>query len=751
MKKIWLKRIGIILAVLVIGILTVDIGLHVLSTRAWVTQKIADKLAQSTGREVRLAKAVFNLRGATVEDFVLAKPGGFAEGEMIRIKHAHVKVSLWHLLHGELHIKAVGIDGLSLHIVRDEQGKLNTDFPSDESAVQEDSSQGAPFDIFLKELSAAKMEITYTDQQTQRQAALKNTHITVRNFSWDEPFEVTASSTLVYQQPDQDAFEARLSLQAQAYLAELELSKAYAEISSFSVRSGDLRATLAGRVENLENPGFDLKLDGQHISSARLPLPANNFPFEFSKLSAQAKGTVFTGEEKLELAQAAVTFPGVETSAKGTAQWAQNVYDMTAQGRVQMNKLKDVFPSLKPYALGGDVTLKAQSSAQKISASLEWLSGEMQLPQTGKFSDVQAVLKTQEHWDYKNGQGTLDINGMLNGETFKTAFSFNQTPQKIIADLKASADRLILPPSPAPTQADDTPQTITKPTSKEKSKWPLPPITAKADVRILSLDAPFLRGNDFDFQVDMSDITPWLDEAHGTLKLVVNDGQITDLYQLTNSNAVMKVLFMSLNVVGKVFNSLDVLSVLGGLAGSSKGNEQDEVIKMIPDENGEMVAVKVPAHARKVDGKLAYDKFSTDVQFEHGVATVKEGHFVSDMMSFNLSGVTDFKTEKINMTVHAAPGKHETTGIMPLTLKIGGTVSNPSGSMSVVGSVTSLVKQGVTNNFASRAVKKGVGGFFGLFKKDGTNAPQEEQSVLPPAEQTAAEQAADEQTALREQ
>ena len=153
---------------------------------------------------------------------------------------------------------------------------------------------------------------------------------------------------------------------------------------------------------------------------------------------------------------------------------------------------------------------------------------------------------------------------------------------------------------------------------------------------------------------------------------------------------------------------------------------------MIPDENGEMVAVKVPASSRKVDGKLAYHKFATDVQFEQGVATVKKGSFVSDMMSFNLSGQTNFKTEKIDMTVHAAPGKHETSGIMPLTLKIGGTVTDPQGNMSVVGSVTSLVTQGVTNNFASRAVKKGVGGVIDLFTKD--ESPQEEQPAPAPAE-----------------
>ena len=91
------------------------------------------------------------------------------------------------------------------------------------------------------------------------------------------------------------------------------------------------------------------------------------------------------------------------------------------------------------------------------------------------------------------------------------------------------------------------------------------------------------------------------------------------------------------------------------------------------------------------------------------------------------------------MTVKAAPGKHETDGIMPLTLKIGGTVSEPKGSMSVMRSVTSLVTQGVANNFASRAVKKTVSVFLGLFKKKTPAAPEQAPEVeqSEPTEQVA--------------
>ena len=90
---------------------------------------------------------------------------------------------------------------------------------------------------------------------------------------------------------------------------------------------------------------------------------------------------------------------------------------------------------------------------------------------------------------------------------------------------------------------------------------------------------------------------------------------------------------------------------------------------------------------------------------------------MSDTMSFTVAGTTDFNTGKLDMTVQAAPGKHEADGIMPLQLKVGGTVEDPQGNMSLTGSVSSLVLQGIGNNVASRSVKKGLGGLWGLFKK----------------------------------
>lgn len=77
------------------------------------------------------------------------------------------------------------------------------------------------------------------------------------------------------------------------------------------------------------------------------------------------------------------------------------------------------------------------------------------------------------------------------------------------------------------------------------------------------------------------------------------------------------------------------------------------------------------------------------------------------------------------MQVHAAPGRHEVTGVMPLTINISGTVQDPKGSMSVLSSVTSLVTQGITRNVVSRNVHKGLKGFINLFRKKDKNEESE--------------------------
>ncbi|MCQ2410186.1 MAG: AsmA family protein [Elusimicrobiaceae bacterium] len=735
MKRVWIKRISVGIMIIAVGLIGLHVMLKMVSASGWFNDFATKKLSAALGREVRLGHLGLDLRGVWMKDFALAKAGGFEQGTDVRVDKLQLRVSLGHLLYGHVKVISARIDGLELHMRRTKDGQFNLDFSSPQETEQEPPSTRKsfklPVGLSVMKLSFRDMHFSYTDEQIPLALVFKNTHLLVRNFSLDKPFVVSFGTQAIHlpNTPDEQEFQGTLS--AEVSLADLDLSQASVQLKKVSLRSGKSQVELSGSVSNFAEPFFALTLAGKYVSGEVLKGFATPQPdLSVSDLTWTAHGTLEQNYQQLKLEETRLTLPGLEWTAQGTADLANEKYDFTSQAQAYLAKLEKGLPFLKPYQLTGDMDLNARLNKGKLLANLSLKQAGARAPRVGDLSGVQADFESAEKMDFTQGKSTLTIQGNLNGEPFKTNVTLVQEPSSVFVRLGLFADRFILLPAPptqqaAPDHAPATPAAEEQPAAA--SSWPLPPITSIVTVEIGSLDAPYLNGKNLKLGLDMSGITPKLDNAHGLVSLSISDGQITDLYQLTDSNAIMKVLFMSLKVVGKVFNSLDVLSVLGGLAGSSdKTDGTEEVIKMIPGPDGELVAVKVPVSSRKVDGKLAYDTFETEVEFEQGLATVRKGSFVSDMMSFNLSGTTNFTTEKLDMTVHAAPGKHKTNGIMPLTLKIGGTVNDPQGNMSIVGSVSSLVSQGVTNNFASRAVKKGIGSVLGLFKKKEQEQPAKE-------------------------
>lgn len=279
-------------------------------------------------------------------------------------------------------------------------------------------------------------------------------------------------------------------------------------------------------------------------------------------------------------------------------------------------------------------------------------------------------------------------------------------------------------PQAAPAQEQATPQA---PQAAHKVKFP--PVHLRAQIKSGPVSVPYFYAKSVDIHTRLTGITAELDKADGTAEMQIGEGEIQDIYKLTQANSVTKAMFLSLSVVSRVINSLNVVDLLS---------------KLVPGDKEQMPE-------KKTDGKLAFESFSGALKFNKGVMEMTKGSFVSDFMSLKISGTTNFRNGVLDMQVNAAPGKHYDTGIMPITLKIGGTVDEPKGSLSMLGSAAALVTQAVGNNFASNAVKKGVGGFFGLFKKkqdapaapfpgqEDTFVPVDPQELLNPAEKNIAE------------
>lgn len=431
------------------------------------------------------------------------------------------------------------------------------------------------------------------------------------------------------------------------------------------------------------------------ITSAKLSLNGNNSLVQ--KALFDFKGSYDTTKQTLSADKCNFESGQSKISAKG---WFKNgkkvAYDLDISLNTLLAEIAPFYPELQPYKLEGKVNAELSLSNKNAKGKISVKQGGGYYEKAGTFNNINSSLEIASLKDIS----LRSLTGVLNGNPFKAALTYKESGNTGNVNFNFQADKVLVEDKTAVLteySPEDEPvldEDITVP-QDVASKWFLPPLNIKGNIEIGTLDMPFLKASSITLHTDLSNFTADLDKVGGIMSLNTQNGVIKDLYKLTNASLITKVLFLSLGVVSKVINTLDVLSVLNKISKT--------VIPLGKNEN----------KTKKIKGALPYEHFDINLDFVNGLTDIKEGNFVSDLLSFDLSGEINFANRKINMNVDAAPGKHEKGGIMPLRLKIGGTVDNPSGSMSMVSSAVKLLGQGVFNNAGSRIIKKGVGGVLG--------------------------------------
>ena len=719
------------------------------TSREWFRNYAIEKTEQALHRQVRADSIGASLLGVRLRGVSIAEEGGFEKGEFVTINRAQMYISLLHLLRNHVKIHQLVLQGVQLNIARLPNGKFNFESIGGESApVQEADKQEAesPFKVTFENVSFDDLSFIYKDLQDGQTFAARGIALGVKNFAVDKEFPLTLNTTLHYKDATQDIL-LPVGLTSKVQLAGLDFSKAYADDIDVSLKYQKNLLRLKGRVENWREPKFQATLSSKNLSS-KVASPWAQLPdFEWKEASVYAAGQVKTTNHTLLLSSGTIHIPGGDLSLSGRYNYGKDTYDAKGDCTIDLTEVYKWLPKEdRKIGLKGFLSGTFQADTQKFQTNFSLREGTYFHSATGQFSNILATITATESMDFKTGNLSGKMEGDLNQNPFKLDLTVVQKPQSILAQLNAAADRIVLP---AATQdKTEKPEFVedVQIAPLPQPKWSLPPIHLKSNVKVGALEGPYLRTNSLQFSSDLEGITAQLNQAHGIISLKLGGGKILDLYRLTNANALTKVLFLSLNITGKVFNSLNVFSVLNGVkngvvkavTGKKKEKTPERmIVQTVLDEEGNPVEVMVPYAEDKSKGQMAYEKFETDVYFDHGVASVKRGTFVSDTISFRLDGTTDFHSGDINMKVHAAPGKHEVDGMLPLSISITGTVGDPKGKMNMVGSVTSLLKQTVSHNVVSRQVKKGVKGFFGLFKKkaDETETSQEEGNIENPPEE----------------
>lgn len=735
MKK-WTRIIVYGVLIVVFGVLLIDQGLHVLSRTRWFNAQVDAALENAIGRELELGHMGANLRGVFVEDVKIAEAGGLKEGIFAQVGRLQIRFSLLHLIRGHFKIRGVVLSDTQVKLIVHSDGTTNWQDWTDNSQIEEETSAQTdarpPLPITAHKLRIENLQLAFIDQRVARTLEVQGLNLEVKDFSFQREFALSLWGNFHHKEP---SFERIIPvvLHSKVNLNRLDLSGAYVYVQTLKAMYQKSSLVLRGKVFNWVSPQVDFQLFAYNLSSHlfegmfQLPL------FDVKEVSGRIQAAFDVEKQKFTVANAFLKAPGIDINGKGRMDYGDNPhYEFAGEAEGIFGEMGRWFTVLAdPYRLVGTTKMTYALTQDKITAQFDLQDMGAFLPQAGQLANVTGKLSGWESTDFKTGHIEADLTGKFEGNPLTLTLKEEQSPQKIVAQLKASAQEFVWN---APANATAA---VTQETEKTShAGWPLPPIDLKADLDVGKLDIPYFYGTHVAFDADLQNVTPLLDQAHGSLQLRTEDGKIQDIYKLTDSNSLSKVLFMSLNLTGKVFNSLNVLGVLkslsGGLVSAISGGKEEEQgtevkTQTVLGPDGEPLEIPVVQTEQKLEGEMAYDKFDTQVNFNDGVASIKQGTFVSTTMSLRLDGTTDFNTGVVDLTVHAAPGRHEVDGMLPLTLKIDGTVEEPKGSMQFLGSVASLVTQTVTNNVVSRNVKKGLKGLFGLFKKK--EEPAEEQPV----------------------
>lgn len=687
-------------------LLAADLSLRWLLPTDSVQEKISSLIASKTNGEVQIKRVTAGLTGINAEGLSLSLPEG---GDIASIESLSLKVMPLKLIRGEIDFNRIFIDGVKVNIIRDKNGKFNFDgLFADAAGNTSDGEENSESSSFIKDLRVKRFqirnaEVSYLDESAGISASLNNLFLDVYDFSFAAPFRVSVNAEVSYNGGGVKAEALPFGFTLYPDLNLLKLEEASSDIRLLVVEHGSATLQASGSVKNFINPQVRLKIKGTGVSDKILSGFADTPEFTIGDIDINLDASYNTEAGKLLVNIFNVKALNSSVDAGGIVRFGKELsYDVDVKAALSFAEIAKTFSILSEYRLSGTVDAAFKAVNNDVSGSLSVKQAGFYYSQAGAFSGVNLTLAVKSLKEIS----LSSLTGRLNGYPFRAALSYTEKASSGDVNFNLQADKMLikLKKQPKPAYAPDKDPVIAgapEISPEVKKVWFLPPLHIKGAVKIGSLEAPFINAEAVDFKADIRNFKPDIANIDGGLSLVTSAGVIKDLYHLTNANAVTKVLFVSLGVVSKLINSLDVLSLLNSLSAAVlPSDKQKEALEASPD---------------KIEGALEYDSFKINLTFANGLTDIKNGNFISSLLSFNLAGQINFNNRKINMTVDAAPGKHESGGIMPLRLNVSGTVDEPQGNMSMLSNAANLVSQTIFNNAGSRLVKKSVGGILGIF------------------------------------
>ena len=200
MSKIFRIFITFIGAVILLGLVSL-IGLVVFVNPNDLKPQISQAVTKFTGRQLQLGGdiqwSIFPWLGLQLNDAKLTNSPGFGNNSFAQIKKLDIQVRLLPLLHKQLEIGKLQVNGLTLHLVKNAKGQVNWEGPLTSSQTSNNSENSRldslkPIGFIVTGLGIRNGHIIYNDQQKNKHIEITGLQLKSANLAINKssPFDI---------------------------------------------------------------------------------------------------------------------------------------------------------------------------------------------------------------------------------------------------------------------------------------------------------------------------------------------------------------------------------------------------------------------------------------------------------------------------------------------------------------------------------------------------------------------------------
>lgn len=352
MKKA-LKITGIVVGILVLLVIALAVTLPFLINPNRFKDDIAHLVKDKTGRELVIQGdikfSVFPWLGMQIGPLELSNAKGFGAVPFAAVNETDVHVSFWPLLHRRVQVGEVKVEGLSLDLEHDAEGRNNWQDVAEHltrPAAPGGEGSGWALDLGTASLGMSDGQVRWIDAQKHQQYTLGDLSLKLGAFVSGKPLLVDAGSDFTGTNPavqghvdfrgtvtadlerrTYSADEAALKLQAKGdgvpggtVDADLHWQHAIANLEQASVALNGFEAELYGFKLDIEAQGRDIEKNPSYTGTVKI---ARFSPRDLLKAVGQGAYAVTRDSGALASASASLTFVATPSSL------ALNGLDMT--------------------------------------------------------------------------------------------------------------------------------------------------------------------------------------------------------------------------------------------------------------------------------------------------------------------------------------------------------------------------------------------------------------------------------------